>query len=141
VILNSYKYPISDHLGFYIYTLTTVRHGGLSSRPTKVRGAHPPAVPSFAPSHGPTRTAATPQHPSHAWGVLVIPETALQSAQEDRGQEALAVGPQPGEKKPPVALLACVVGQVPTARLATAPGLALGGACDRSLYPVTINYW
>ena len=45
-----------------------------------------------------------------------------------------------GARDHAVALLARVVGQGPTARLATTPGLAVGGTRDRSLYPVTTNY-
>ena len=45
-----------------------------------------------------------------------------------------------GTRAHAVALLAGVVGQAPTARVATAPGVAVGRARDCSLYPVATNY-
>jgi DDE superfamily endonuclease len=101
------------------------------------------------------------------WGLSAA---AAHPAHEESGQEEPVVVPlaAPGKKKPrrprslrgapklvhrfapcpgvagardhAVALLARVVGQGPTPRLTTAPGLAVGGTRDRSLYPVTTNY-
>jgi hypothetical protein len=72
-------------------------------------------------------------------------EKKLRGQQRLRGPRQLArrLTPRPrlaGAGNHAVALLARVVGQGPTACLATAPGLAVGGPRDRSLYPVTTNY-
>jgi hypothetical protein len=95
--------------------------------------------------------AAQPPHEVQGQEELVVVpmvgmgEKKWPHPQRQRGAQHLAPGltPRPGvagARDHAVALLARMVGQGPTACLATAPGLAVGEACDRSLYPVTTNY-
>ncbi len=98
-------------------------------------GAYP-----TVPARERSADAAPPPHEAPGQEALVVPMAGLgeksgPAPQRRREAQHVAPGltPRPsvaGAQDDAVALLACMVGQRPTARLATAPGLAVGGVRD-----------